>query len=121
MDRHTVLIVDDDEDECESMRDVLVMSHYNVEIARDGNAADTIAQSQPITLAIIDLELHGQDAIELYRRLAWTRPNLVGVFIGRDWPIAGLDYGTTIWINKPIDWQRTLASIDAIFSSPVCQ
>jgi DNA-binding response OmpR family regulator len=117
MDRRTVLIVDDDEDESESIRDVLTMSHYNVEIARNEKAASAIVESQPIGLALIDSDTAGRDAFELYRRLASMRPRLLGAFLCQDRPIEGMEPGTTIWISKPIIWKRTLGGIDSLFRS----
>lgn len=57
-----VLLVDDDQDFCDSIRDLLLRRGYAVVTARDGQQAlDTLSVSQAPCVVLLDLVMPGMD------------------------------------------------------------
>lgn len=70
-----VLVVDDNVDAAESLRELLVMLGHQVAVAHDGPAALALAAQLQPQLALLDLGLPGMDGCELADRLR-QRPAL---------------------------------------------
>ena len=64
-----ILIVDDDEDTCSSLSDVLTDAGYDVDVAYRGWDALEMAGRKPYGLALVDLRLPCMTGIELFGRL----------------------------------------------------
>ena len=67
--RLRVLIVDDNDDLREAMRELIMMWGHDVDEAATGDAALQKALAQPPDVALIDLGLPGLDGLEVARRL----------------------------------------------------
>lgn len=77
--QHTVLIVEDEEDLRELMRQALEMKGYAVITAAEGQAAlDRIAEIDRLCLVLLDLVMPGMNGWEFYDKLR-ERPELASV------------------------------------------
>src|SRR6516225_4859072 len=70
----SILVVDDDQDTCASLSDILLDLGYTVDTANDGLAALELSQRNLYRLALLDYKMPGMDGLELCRRLRASRP-----------------------------------------------
>ncbi len=60
----TILVVEDDKNQCLLYKHELSEEGYNVEVARDGREAVTMAKLNPPDLIVMDINMPGMDGIE---------------------------------------------------------
>ncbi len=74
----TVLIVDDEEDICSSMADVIsaLIPSLTVRTARDGPSALRILAEEPIDLILTDFQMPGMNGLELLDEVAKKYPHV---------------------------------------------
>lgn len=113
-------MVDDDENLCANMRDVLVDKAYQVSIAYDSNIAIEKAWEKKFDVVIIDLKLTPLNGLETYLVIHDFRPNVVPILI-TGYPeevlkVAGqAKWGRVYaWLKKPIDIDDLLALLGQI-------
>jgi CheY-like chemotaxis protein len=73
--RRTVLIVDDDDDIRYSMRNLLVVSNFNVVLAADGVEALKVLERQQVDALIVDLMMPRLDGVGVARALLTMPPD----------------------------------------------
>lgn len=76
-----ILIVDDDENLCANMQDVLSGKGYRVSVAHDGNMAIEKAKKDNFDVMLIDLKLPALNGLETYLVIRDFRPNVVAIII----------------------------------------
>lgn len=77
-----VLVVDDEEDVRELVREILRTAGYDSLPARDGDQAiDVLATHPDVDLVITDVMMPGTDGPTLARRVAADRPGLPVIFM----------------------------------------
>lgn len=63
-----VLIVDDDEEMCEELSDILGREGYEIETATDGGKALVLVERKAYDLVLLDLKLPSVEGLEILRR-----------------------------------------------------
>jgi len=105
--RNTILIVDDDEDAGDLVRDVLTKRGFRVELAPSGEAALEAASTNEVDIVLSDIRLGGMTGLELCERLAASRPDvpvLVMTAYGNlENAVGALRVGAYDFITKPIN------------------
>jgi two-component system, cell cycle sensor histidine kinase and response regulator CckA len=83
MSRRTILIIDDEQSQRDSMRRILSAEGYGVLEAADYHEALAVQQSHPgeVDLLLIDLILPGGNGYELFRALLAREPHLRVLFV----------------------------------------
>ena len=76
-----ILVVDDDEDICETLTKVLRLEGYNVVTANSGEEAVGIASEQSLKMAFIDVKLPNIDGLETFLRLKEINPGILTVMM----------------------------------------
>jgi CheY-like chemotaxis protein len=76
-----ILLVDDDQDTCASMSDIISDLGYRVDVAHDGPAALELSRRKPYGLALLDFKLPGMNGVEVYGHLKQVRADTVGVLV----------------------------------------
>lgn len=113
-----VVVVDDEEDTRELLRELLEARGYHVETAEDGVAALGIVQSMPrICLMILDLVMPRMDGFEVIRRLGGAS-SVFPVWVSTSAPErapAGIPC-----LPKPIDVERLLSLVEAHCAAEAC-
>ena len=66
---HRLLIVDDNEDACDALADLLRVLGYEVRCAADGPSAMALLDDYRPRLALLDIGLPGEDGYALARRM----------------------------------------------------
>lgn len=115
--RH-ILLVDDDQELSELLRDYLQGAGLTVTLAHNAAAARAlITQRVPFDLAIFDIMMPGQSGLELLQQLrpAWNVPVIMLTGRGADIDrILGLEMGADDYLAKPCHPRELLARIHAV-------
>jgi two-component system OmpR family response regulator len=118
VDNGHILVVDDQQEICDLIREYLIEEGFRVSIANDSTGLrNEIARSQ-IDLVILDLKLGGEDGLQLARELRVSRPE-IGILIltGRGETvdrILGLEMGADDYLPKPCHLRELLARVRSV-------
>ncbi|WP_416897688.1 MAG: response regulator transcription factor [Minwuia sp.] len=112
-----ILIVEDDADLREGLRDMLEHASYAVDAAESAEEADDYMAVAPYDLVLLDVNLPGKDGVSLlkgWRRNQKSTP--VVLLTARDgWreKVSGIDAGADDYITKPFHQEELLARVRA--------
>jgi len=112
-----ILVVDDQPEICELVRDYLTSEGYSVQSTHDGAGMRRTMARDPVDLVILDLILPDEDGLTLAR---WLRENFrVGIIMltGRGDivdQILGLEMGADYYLTKPYHQRQLLATVNAV-------
>lgn len=76
-----ILVADDDENLCSSMKDVLEDSGYRVSVAYDGSTAVEMTRRNNFDIILIDLKMPILNGLETYLAIRDIRPDVVAIII----------------------------------------
>ncbi len=114
-----ILLVDDDQDACASLADILLDLGYTVDVAYDGLSALATYTRKPCCLALLDYKMPGMDGLELSRLLKGNQPApeivLVTAFAPDSAEVA--DAGVSRVLGKPVDFSILLPLIQRVFGT----
>ena len=103
----SVLIVDDEVDACENLRDILTDLGYRVDTARNGLEAIERVRPSAYDIALLDLKMPGMDGVSVYRQIKRLRPETVAIvvsaFSGSDLAETAVQEGAAQVVAKPVD------------------
>lgn len=113
-----LLLAEDDPDLTEMLTDLLTAEGYDVEVARDGQAALHLALNGRHELAVLDRGLPHLDGLTVLgrlRRAGWSTPALILSAFGTPGDrVDGLDAGAEDYLVKPFDVEELLARLRAL-------
>ncbi len=78
--KHTILVVDDETQISDLLRDFLTQEGYQVFTAANGVEALSLGKENRLDLALLDLKMPGMDGIELFQKLREVKKD-IGVII----------------------------------------
>ncbi len=114
-----ILVVEDEPDLLLGLEDDLTLEGYEVEVARDGEAASRRAREQPFDLIILDVMLPSKDGFEVCRELRraglQTPVILLTAKTQESDKVLGLDLGANDYVTKPYSPRELRARVRAIF------
>ena len=116
-DRGSILVVDDDKDVRDTIRDYFEFCGFDVFVAGDGDGMRNILARRPVEIVLMDLNLPGEDGLALTRELRASRPvgvimlTAAGQTIDR---IIGLEMGADDYVPKPFDPRELLARVKSV-------
>lgn len=115
-----ILVVDDEPDIGEMLREILQLEGYRVAIAPSGRAALGLAQSSAFDAALVDINMPGMTGIELIGKLRDSSPNVkiivVTAFVDESITQAALVAGGHTVFSKPIDFDALSDAIENIIA-----
>ncbi len=113
--RRRILVVDDDERIVRFLRLKLLTSGYDVSTAMTGQGAQTIIESGPPDMMILDLKMPGMGGLDLLRKMhkPWRFP-IVVVSAASDLAAEALSLGADAYVPKPIDLDELVATIQEL-------
>ena len=102
-----ILIVDDEQDICECLRQFFTSRGFSVVSAFSGEEAlERLAQESPDVI-LLDIKLPGLSGIEVLRRLRDTHPHVRVIMVSaldeHELREQAKQYGATAYITKPFD------------------
>ena len=115
--RH-VLVIEDDPETAEQLRECLRAGGYRVELAADGQRGLVLGRRTNYVVMIVDRLLPRLDGIEVIRRLrddGIVTPSLIVSALGEvDERVRGLRAGGDDYLVKPFAFAELLARVDAL-------
>ena len=114
--KHTVLVVDDDQQFTSVIKDVLKKEGYDVYVANDGKQGLNIISERKIDIILTDIELpiiNGMDLLEKAKK--YYKDNEVIMITGHgneELAIKALRRGAMNYLRKPIDLDELLIAVD---------
>jgi two-component system response regulator CpxR len=113
----SILLVDDDEELCELMREFFAARDIAVEAAHDGRRGLARALSGEHDMILLDVMLPGLDGFEALRQV--RRRSTVPIIMltartARADRVAGLDAGADDYLPKPFEPEELIARIRAV-------
>ena len=114
-----ILIVDDEDELRQRLRQALSNEQYMVETAKNGDEAlDNIADDDSFDLIILDIMMPGRDGLRVLKEIrkeGINTPVLMLTALGDlDDRIRGLDQGADDYLAKPFSMSELLARIRAM-------
>jgi two-component system phosphate regulon response regulator OmpR len=116
--RSTILIVDDEPDVRDVLEEYFGTHGYCVIAAENASAAKAIAATSAIDLALVDINMPGEDGLSLARHLRERYASIAvvmltsaGTLVDR---IVGLEMGADDYIAKPFDPRELLARVKSV-------
>jgi CheY-like chemotaxis protein len=109
---HTVLVVEDEADLREMMREALELNGFAVVTAHDGrDALEAIARIERLCLVLLDLLMPGMNGVEFFEKMR-RRPELahVPVVVHSSAPLLA-PAGVTRVLQKPLELERLLSVV----------
>jgi len=114
----SILVVDDNNDLAEGMSDLLDALGYDVAIANDGFAAVSLVEKSSFDIALMDIKMPGMNGVEAYKQIKEINPKIEAIMMtgysDDDLIKEALSEGAREVMNKPIDFGRLVALIEAI-------
>ena len=114
----TILIVDDEPDVCEVLEEYFGAHGYKTICAANARDARAIAAQGPVDLALLDINMPGEDGLSLARHLRESYGGIAivmltsaGTVIDR---VVGLEMGADDYVAKPFDPRELLARIKSV-------
>ena len=118
-----ILVVDDEQDICANLRDILVDFGYQVDTAADGDAALKLLESRAYDVALLDLKMPGISGVELCRQIRERQSSTVGMILtAYASPQAAHDAiqaGAWRVLSKPIDTPQLMQLIESALNTPL--
>lgn len=116
-----LLVVDDDPDICDLLRDRLESDGFQVETAADGESALRLLAGTPVDGLLLDIALPEMDGFDVLRRVRPNHPALPVVMMtaveALDRAMAAVEAGAQGYLLKPFDAARLRQIIDRWFLS----
>ena len=112
-----ILIVEDEEQLAELVRDHLVTAGHSVAVSGDGATALRLLETRPADLVILDWMLPGLDGLEVCRRLRARSMTPILMLTARAEEVdrvLGLEVGADDYLTKPFSMRELLARARAL-------
>ena len=114
----TILVVDDEPDVREVLEEYFVAHGYAVIGAENAGAARAMAAQHPIDLALVDINMPGEDGLSLarhlrerYAKIAIVMLTSAATVVDR---IVGLEMGADDYVPKPFDPRELVARVKSV-------
>lgn len=119
----SILVVDDDVDTCENLKDILTDLGHEVDVAHDGERALEMVRHKPYDLALLDLKMPGMDGLTLYREIRTLRAGTVAMIVtayaGSGTAETALEEGAWKVLAKPVDFEELLPLVGEAVEQPL--
>jgi two-component system phosphate regulon response regulator OmpR len=118
-DRGSLLIVDDEQEIRDTLREYFAACGFDVYVAADGDVMRAVVAQRRIDVVLMDLNLPGDDGLTLTRQLRESRSHDVGIIMltaaGQTVDrIVGLEIGADDYVPKPFDPREVLARVKSV-------
>lgn len=120
---HSILVVDDDQDTCRNLSDILTDLGYAVQTATDGPSALELVRRNSFDVALLDFKMPEMDGLTLYREIKRLSPSTVAMMLTAFLSGASTEdaHHAGMWkvLPKPIDLAQVLPLVAEAVSQPL--
>src|SRR6201996_5377570 len=112
-----ILVVDDQQEICDLVREYLSDEGFRVSTANDGAGMREAIARESVDLVILDLVLRGEDGLQLARELRGGSDIGIIMLTGRGETvdrIIGLEMGADDYLSKPFHLRELLARVRSV-------
>jgi DNA-binding response OmpR family regulator len=112
-----ILVVDDQQEICDLVREYLTDEGFRVTTANDGTGMRDVVARDSVDLVILDLVLRGEDGLQLARELRNQSDIGIIMLTGRGETvdrIIGLEMGADDYLSKPFHLRELLARVRSV-------
>ena len=114
--KRRILIVDDDENICDSLGLILGARGYEVDVAYTGREAVEKSDKYIYNLAVLDIKLPDMEGTKLLKQMRETTPRTVKIML-TGYPelqnaIDALNDGADVYFTKPVDPAKLIKAIE---------
>lgn len=113
-----ILIIDDDRELAQSIREILVDEGFRVDMASNGREGIRLQNTMPYELIITDIVMPEEDGLEVIMWVRKTHPNTKliaisggGYFDSRDYLLMAKELGAKIVLCKPFEIKSLLSGV----------
>jgi CheY-like chemotaxis protein len=120
----TILVVDDDPDQCESMADLLAEFDCDVTPCSNPHRAIELSQARQFDLVLLDIMMHAMDGLELLRQVKLHGHLCIVMLTGAIEPelkAAAIRAGADDVMEKPVDIPKLLELVETVRRTGDCQ
>ncbi len=118
-----VLIVDDDEDICSNIKDILDDLGYQTDIAHNGRSALDLVDANRYDVVLLDYSMPGMDGATLHQQMVLLQPEITAIMVTAyaqgDGAQRARDSGIQRVLRKPVDLGELLPLIEQLSNSPI--
>jgi DNA-binding NtrC family response regulator len=111
-----VLVVDDNEELCESVKDVLESQGYEAACIYDGFAAVRHVKDDPPDVVLLDVRMPGINGIETFKEIKKIAPQVAAIMISGysvdELIEEAIREGARGYLKKPLDFDRLFRLIE---------
>lgn len=119
MTRH-VLVVDDDRMMTRTLKEILELQGWSVDMAHDGRRAVEMALRIPYDVVLMDVKMPGMDGVSAFKAMKEARPDvkvvLMTAFAAESQISEAEDEGVLRVLSKPVDIRALLAYLTGLLS-----
>lgn len=113
-----ILVVDDNREFCENVKDVLELFGYKATTAFDGYKAVEMVTKDPPDLVLVDVKMPGMDGLETFRQIKKIAPRthvfMLTAFAVEELIVRAMQEGALGYLKKPFDFNLLLSLINNI-------
>ena len=117
--KKSILIVDDNENICETLKLILIKKGYETEVAKTGKEAIKKIKKRSFNIALIDIKLPDIEGIKILKLLKNLHPEMEVIVItgyaSLDVAMSSLNEGASVMMTKPLNIDFLLSKIKNIF------
>ena len=110
-----ILVVEDEQDLCETLAEGLELDGYAVDKCFDGLEAYELICVEPYDLIVLDLNLPGMDGMEVLRKVRKQDKDIKILILSARSTVSdkvtGLDEGANDYLAKPFDFEELEARV----------
>lgn len=114
--RESILIVDDEKEICDLLRDALTKERFEVETALDGRQGLGLLEENLFDLVITDIKMKGMDGLEFLSRVKEFNPEIpvimITAFGSIDIAIDAMKKGASEFVTKPFKLNELLMQVE---------
>lgn len=114
----SLLIVEDEKNIADSLKQGLTENGFHAEVAYDGNIGLKLFRNRPFEMVILDINLPGMNGYDLCKTIRIINPSVPVIMLtamsSMEDKIEGFDAGADDYIVKPFDFRELLIRIRAV-------
>lgn len=112
----SILIVDDDEDICKTLRLILEGEGYTVDVAHSGKEAIEKSKVKAYNIALLDIVLPDMQGTQLLKKLRETTPKMVKIMVtghpNLENAVEALNHGADAYLIKPVNFENLIKVVE---------